>query len=183
MNRIGLRRHFHHVIVLSKPSVHFHRVELVAAIVETPAATCAGSRISMGGWGATSNCTLGCPTRRGKRRRDVEDDLAMGHIPRGLHPESRLSADARLSPAMSEDTNDDEILRRRAQITVLQDRINRFRELLLKYSMPEPPSISPHTPIRRRALQLSLEGFGSRRHGDQLNDVHSAFDSTDMRWV
>ena len=81
----------------------------------------------------------------------------MGHIPRGMHPEIRLSADARLSPAMSEDTNDDEILRRRAQITVLQDRINRFRELLLPSDLHE--SLGRHDEHTARGSGLEGEVY------------------------
>ena len=46
------------------------------------------------GRGAGSLCQANCPSRRGLRRRDVVDDLVRGHIDPGVHPRSRLVAEA-----------------------------------------------------------------------------------------
>ena len=71
--------------------------------------------------------TQECPSRRGKRRGYVADELRRGHIDRGVHPRSRLILEARAHLLMSDELVAAEIQALQAQVTELENRL-RSRE-------------------------------------------------------
>ena len=79
------------------------------------------------GQGIGSMCTQECPSRRGKRRGDVAEELRHGHIDRGVHPRSRLIYEARAHLLMSDELVAAEIQALQAQVTELENRL-RSRE-------------------------------------------------------
>ena len=65
-------------------------------------------------------CTQDCPRRQGFRRRDVAAMLAIGRVPRGLHPDSCLISDAIANHRRSEATERARYQTLCTQITELQ---------------------------------------------------------------
>ena len=108
-------------LILLQGLVHLHRVELVAAM--RGQRWCHLCLQPFAGRGDGSMCTQECPSRRGKRRGDVADELLHGHIDRGVHPQSRLIYEARARLMVAERENDSEIRAIQAQLTELENRL------------------------------------------------------------
>ena len=70
----------------------FQSAELVAAMSEHR--TCDICLNPWAGRGQPSRCTAECPSRRGMRRRDVRNQLIAGDLIPGVHPRSRMVAEA-----------------------------------------------------------------------------------------
>ena len=64
-------------------------------------------------------CTQECPSRRGKRRKDVADELSRGSIDHGVHPQSRLVDETMERLLLSQEATVSETAHLQAQMTEL----------------------------------------------------------------